>query len=101
MIRVVRSLLIAAAALAAAEPIRLHPGNPHYFVFRGKPTVLVTSGEHYGAVLDAEFDFAVYLKELAARHLNGTRVFSGAYREIPGAFSIGNNTLAPQPAQYV
>ncbi len=27
-------------------------------------------------------------------------MFFGAYREVPGAFSIGNNTLAPQPARY-
>ncbi len=55
------AILALAGAACAAEPIRLHPDNPHYFLFRGKPTVLVTSGEHYGAVLNAEFDFAVYL----------------------------------------
>ncbi|MGH9962563.1 MAG: hypothetical protein ACREBC_36525, partial [Pyrinomonadaceae bacterium] len=26
----------------AAEPLKLHPENPHYFLFRGKPTVLIT-----------------------------------------------------------
>ena len=95
------TILTLAGALWAAEPIRLHPDNPHYFLFRGKPTVLVTSAEHYGAVLNADFDYAAYLKELEARHLNNTRVFAGAYREIPGNFSIGNNTLAPQPARFV
>jgi hypothetical protein len=30
-------------------PIRLHPANPHYFLFRGKAVALITSGEHYGA----------------------------------------------------
>src|ERR1035437_8615981 len=81
MIRVVSSLLIAAAALAAAEPIRLHPGNPHYFLFRGKPTVLITSGEHYGAVINLDFDYKRYLKTLAAERLNLTRTFAGSYRE--------------------
>ena len=33
-----------AQASASAEPLRLHPKNPHYFLHRGKPTVLVTSG---------------------------------------------------------
>ena len=33
-----------------AEPLKLHPGNPHYLVFRWKPSVLIGSGEHYGAV---------------------------------------------------
>jgi len=36
---------------AAGKPLTLHPTNPHYFFFRGKPTVAITSGEHYGAVL--------------------------------------------------
>ena len=35
------------ASTRAAEPITLHPENPHYFLFRGKPAVLITSGEHY------------------------------------------------------
>ncbi|MBN2128726.1 MAG: hypothetical protein JW741_04490, partial [Sedimentisphaerales bacterium] len=36
---------------AAHDPIALHPENPHYFLWRGEPTILITSGEHYGAVL--------------------------------------------------
>jgi hypothetical protein len=46
-------LALAAAAFASAQPISLHPENPDYFLFQGKPAVLVTSGEHYGAVLIA------------------------------------------------
>src|SRR5207249_3782080 len=42
-------------------PLRLHPDNPHYLLFRGKPTVLITSGEHYGAVLNRAFDYLRYL----------------------------------------
>ena len=50
------------AALLAAEPLRLHPENPHYFVFNGRPTVLITSGEHYGAVLIASLiTFATWI----------------------------------------
>jgi hypothetical protein len=33
-------------AVTSAEPLALHPKNPHYFLFRGKPAILVTSGEH-------------------------------------------------------
>ena len=32
---------------------------------------------------------------LAADRLNLTRVFSGAYREVPGDFNIASNTLRP------
>ncbi len=49
--------------------LALLPANPHYFVYRGKPTVLVTSGEHYGAVLNGKFDFRKYLDALAAGQL--------------------------------
>src|SRR5207253_2868269 len=38
------------------QSISLHPDNGHYLLFRGKPTVLITSGEHYGAVLNGDFD---------------------------------------------
>ena len=48
-------------------PIALHPENGHYFLFRGRPTVLISSAEHYGALLNLEFDFVSYLKELEAR----------------------------------
>lgn len=86
---------------AGAEPIRLHPDNPHYFLFKGKPTVLVTSGEHYGAVLNRAFDYRRYLATLAADRLNLTRVFAGSYREVPGNFDIASNTLAPAPGDFV
>ncbi|HQH71717.1 MAG TPA: cellulase family glycosylhydrolase [bacterium] len=85
----------------AAEPIRLHPENPHYFEFRGKPTVLITSGEHYGAVLNLDFDYIPYLDELKSHGLNLTRTFSGAYCENPAAFNIEKNTLAPYPLRLI
>lgn len=93
--------ILAAQAAAAADPIKLHPDNPHYFEFRGKPTVLITSGEHYGAVLNGAFDYVTYLDRLAKDGLNLTRTFSGTYREIPGSFNIEENTLAPETRDYV
>ncbi len=60
-----------------AIPIRLHPENPHYFLFRGKPTVLITSSEHYGAVLNPDFDYLAYLNALQAQGFNLTKVFNG------------------------
>jgi hypothetical protein len=89
-------------ALAAAErPLALHPDNPHYFLFRGKPAVLLTSGEHYGAVLNRDFDYRPYLDELKACKFNLTRTFSGTYREIPGSFGIVENTLAPAAGRFL
>ena len=84
-----------------SNPIQLHPDNQRYFSFRGKPTILITSAEHYGAVINLDFDFKIYLDELARNGLNYTRIFSGAYVEIPGAFNISKNTLAPKPDKFL
>ncbi|HMJ64000.1 MAG TPA: DUF6298 domain-containing protein, partial [Candidatus Binatia bacterium] len=78
-----------------------HPDNPHYFLFRGKPAVLITSGEHYGAVLNKDFDYVAYLDELVAHRFNHTRLFSGTYCEREDSFGITGNTLAPVPGAFV
>lgn len=83
------------------KTIALHPENPHYFQWRGKPTVLVTSGEHYGAVMNLDFDFVTYLNTLQRDRLNLTRLFSGPYLEPPGAFNITSNNMAPRAERYV
>ncbi len=88
-------------AEAASAPLALHPQNPHYFLFRGKPTLIITSGEHYGAVLNLDFDFRKYLDTLARDGLNGTRTFSGPYCEEPGNFDIARNALAPLPGRFI
>ena len=89
------------ATAGGAEPIASHPENPRYFLLRGQPAFLITSGEHYGAVLNQDFDHVAYLAELFARRFNLTRLFSGTYREVPGSFQIAANTLAPAPGRYV
>ena len=88
-------------AVKASQPISLHPQNPHYFLFRDKPTVLITSAEHYGAVLNLDFDYVPYLDELRANGFNLTRTFTGAYVEDPTSFNITNNTLAPKPGRFI
>jgi len=95
------SELLLLAAVQIGKPIALHPDNPHYFLFRGKPTVLITSGEHYGAVLNLDFDYIPYLDELRANRLNLTRTFTGVYVEDPTSFNITNNTLAPAPGKLI
>lgn len=63
--------------------------------------MLITSGEHYGAVLNRDFDYKKYLRTLQSHGFNLTRTFSGAYCEPPGAFSIKNNTLAPAKGRLI
>src|SRR5262245_34369696 len=86
---------------AGPEPIWLHPDNPHYFLFRGAPAVLITSGEHYGAVLNRDFDYVRYPDVLKAHGFNLTRTFSGTYREVPGNYHIVGNTLAPVAGRFL
>ena len=90
------------ASASSGLPIRLDPANPHYFLFRGKTVALVTSGEHYGAVIDTAIDDDRYLATLQADGLNYTRIFGGSYVEVPGkSFGILRNDLAPAPGQFL
>ena len=93
--------LSACQTASMKKPIALHPENPHYFIYKDKPTILVTSGEHYGAVLNLDFDYATYLETLSRDSLNLTRIFSGAYLEPQGAFKIERNTLAPARGKFI
>lgn len=81
--------------------MRRYPANTHYFVRRGQPIVLVGAGEHYGAVINLDFDMHRYLAAVARSGLNYVRVFTGTYVEHPGAFGIAENTLAPRRDQYL
>jgi hypothetical protein len=85
---------MAPAAMAPEPPLQLHPRNPHYFVYKDRPTVLITSGEHYGAVLNLAFDYVAYLDELKRNTFNLTRTFTGTYRE-EGTSGHGRSPLSP------
>jgi hypothetical protein len=81
--------------------LALHPQNPHYFIFREKPMVLIGSTEHYGAVLNMDFNYIKYLDETASKGMNVTRTFTGIYLEPGGAFGIAKNTLAPESGKLI
>lgn len=96
------TLLAALASQAAIQPIRLDSHNPHYFDYQGKTIVLITSGEHYGSVINADFNYDRYLNTLQKAGLNYTRIFGGSYVEDPGkSFGIHKNTLAPLPGKFI
>jgi hypothetical protein len=95
------TILLISSCGKSPVPISLNPENPHYFLFRGKPTILIGSTEHYGSVLNLDFDYIAYLDELAAADLNITRTFSGIYSEPEGAFGIAENTLAPAKEKLI
>jgi len=85
---------------ARAQPICLHPDNPHYFLYNEKPTVLITSAEHYGAVINASLDYKKYLDVLQRHHFNLTRIFTGSYYE--GKYEDApENTMAIKPEKLL
>ena len=81
------------------QPITLHPENPHYFLFRGQPTILITSAEHYGSVINLDFDYLPYLEVLTSYGLNATRIYAGAYLE-PEHYFIPDNPLGPRIGRH-
>jgi len=43
------------------KTLQLHPQNPHYFLYQNKPAVIIGSGEHYGAVMNLDFNYNSYV----------------------------------------
>src|SRR5436190_24204187 len=80
----------------------IHPDNHRCFRFQGKPFRILTSAEHYGAVLNGDFDYEVYLREMRRTRQNMTRVFT-FYRETPDCIPAPGemHTLAPSPEASV
>ena len=99
-IRILVFVLALWVARSNAEPIKLHPANPHYYLFKGQPTILITSAEHYGAVINKDFDYVTYFDALKSYGLNYTRIYPGAMFEPMGKF-IKQNPLGPKPASLV
>jgi hypothetical protein len=81
--------------------LKIYKSNPHYLEFNGKPILLITSAEHYGAVINLDLDYATYLNSLSHSGCNLTRVFTGSYVEKAGSHGIDNNTLGPSPNKFI
>ena len=93
-------LLSLSGIFLLAEPISPHPSNPHYFLYQGRPTILITSAEHYGAVINRAFDYVPYLDALKAHGMNYTRFYPGAMFETIDKFITGN-PLGPKPRDLI
>ena len=81
---------------ASQGVIRISEKNPHYFEYKGKEILLITSAEHYGAVLNKKFDYIKYLDMLREYGLNYTRIYPGATVEAEGLWMPEDN-MAPGP----
>src|SRR5260221_1931413 len=80
-------------------PIRIHPENPKIFEFRGKPLVLVTATEHYGAVMNRPFRFERYLADAAEKSMTLTRLFT-LFRELQTPINP-YSTCKPESPDYI
>jgi hypothetical protein len=83
-----------------ADPVKVFPGNPHYLMYKGKPILLITSDEAYGAVVNSEFDYVAYLDKLHSKGMNFARIYPGGYIEQPGDFAEGN-PLGVRPGKHI
>jgi hypothetical protein len=81
-------------------PVSICPDNPHYFSYKGKPLVLITSDHHYGAVIDRDFDYEKFLTYLSANGMNLTRIYPGGMFETPDKYLKGN-PLGPLPGRQL
>jgi hypothetical protein len=82
------------------RPVGKHPNNPHYFIFKGKPLLLITSDHHYGAVINHDFDYIPFLDRLHEYGMNLTRIYPGGYVEMKDQYTVGN-PLGPSPDRYI
>jgi hypothetical protein len=92
-------LFVATQKAPAAEPLRIHPDNPRYFLFRGRPLFLLTASEHYGSVINRPFDFEKYLDDAAAHKMTMTRTFL-LFRELQSARNP-SSPCKPESPDYI
>lgn len=77
-----------------------------YFRFRGKTVALISSGEHYGGLLNLKFNYTRYFDALAADGFTLTQAFSGSYVEPdsdcnPNGTNPEGNTLSPDNGSFI
>jgi Family of unknown function (DUF6298) len=81
--------------MANSTPIVLHPDNPRYFLYRDKPLVLITATEHYGAVINRNFNYKVYLTDMVDKRQTLSRCFL-LFRELQ-VFDMATHPIPLNP----
>lgn len=82
-----------------ADALRINPENPKYFLFRGKPLVLISASEHYGSIINRPFDFRRYLADAAEHKMTMTRTFL-LFRELQSARNP-SSPCKPESPDYI
>ena len=94
------AILLTLVTIDGYSQIKICPANPHYFFYKGKPLVLITSDHHYGAIIDKDFDYIKYLDYLGENSLNLTRIYPGGMFEPPDKYLDGN-PLGPRAGRQL
>jgi hypothetical protein len=81
-------------------PLQLHPLNPRYFLYDGRALALVTSTEHFGGLINLDFDYRTYLHTLAHSNFTLSQTWTGAYVE-PDSDVGPYNTLDPRNGRLI
>ncbi len=92
--------LVLLMSCSGKGPICKHHNNPHYFEYNGKPLLLITTDQHYGAVINLDFDYIPFLDRLHEYGMNLTRIYPGGYVEMKDQYTKGN-PLGPDPNRYI
>ena len=92
-------LIVEAKRAAVATPIAIHPENPKYFLFRGRPLAMIAATEHYGSVVNRAFDFERYLADAADKRQTVTRTFL-LFREQQSSRNA-SSPIKPESPEYV
>ncbi len=80
------------------QVLRVHPEHSRLLEFRGEPVILKTLAEHYGSVINPDFNYIPYLNTLQANGMNLTRVILVGFHPNSGDF---NDTLNPSPDRFL
>ena len=79
--------------MSSTGPISVHPENPHYFLYDGKPLVLISSGDIYFDIFSPNQDYRAYLDLLSEFGNNFTRIYpAGCTAFVP---ADGENVVLP------
>jgi uncharacterized protein DUF6298 len=93
------AVLATCSMLNAQEAVKIHPENPKYLMFRGKPLALVSASEHYGSVINRSFDYEKYLDDAVQHKMTMTRTFL-LYRELQSARNP-SSPCKPESPDYI
>lgn len=96
----VACMVTGTVAAQHVTPLALHPKNGHYFLYRGRAMVAIGSGEHYGAVLNADFNFEKYLRRVGPVRVEPYASFQRGLRRARGGFPHCSEHSSSSPGSF-